>query len=434
MTAPGCATRSRARLRLVAFLLSIGLSIGASADRFAAAQVPLDTLTTVERTTEHMEWIGIDPDGGFRFRPFAKGAADATQDVVVPKGRLVAWGRPTEAGTGAYLVLVDGGVIAIADANTDPESIHVRTQTFGARGVPQFGERAFPLERARGVVFRSPSSAPRRDRLFESVLAPAPGDRDRLTLVDGDELVGSLTTLAPDRIVIETSLGPAEKQTFAASTLVLNPALAAKIEPPSQRILIGFVNGTTLAATSIAMTDDLVSIVPAIIAGTPEEKGRPWTAERGDVVFLQVIGGDARYLSDLEPTGYKHVPFLDRVVAYRIDRSVTGGRLRAGGRRFEKGISMPSTSRLTFPLDGKARKFQAEIAIDDDAEGAGSVTFRVFVDAEERYRSEIVRGGDPPRTIDVDIAGGKQLSLVVDFAEFGDQRDHADWLNARLVP
>jgi hypothetical protein len=35
--------------------------------------------------------------------------------------------------------------------------------------------------------------------------------------------------------------------------------------------------------------------------------------------------------------------------------------------------------------------------------------------------------------ISVDIGGAKQVSLVVDFAERGDEQDHADWLDARFV-
>jgi len=413
-----------ARLAALFALSFAGFSSPVAAPREAAAQVPIDTLATVERSTRYLEWIGLDADGKYRFRPFQQKGADG--DVVVPPARLVAWGHPAEAGAGAYLVLVDGSVISIGEATSGPEAIRVTTL--------KFGDRSFPLERVRGVVFRTPSSARRRDRLFASVQAPPAGERDRLTLIDGDELVGSLTSLTADGVVIETSLGPAEKPITSASTLVLNPALAAEIAPPRPGVLVGLRDGTLLACSVLTLHADGATLKPAIVGGTPGEKEPAWTARREEVVFLQSLGGDARYLSDIEPTGFKHVPFFDQAVEYRADRSVTGGKLRAGGRRYEKGIAMPSTSRLTFPLDPAAKKFQAEIAIDDDAEGGGSVTFRVFVDADERYRSEIVRGGDPPRPIEVDVAGGKQLSLVVDFAEYGDQLDHADWLNARLVP
>ena len=70
---------------------------------------------------------------------------------------------------------------------------------------------------------------------------------------------------------------------------------------------------------------------------------------------------------------------------------------------------------------------------DDQAEGGGSVGFRVFVDGQVRYASPVVRGGQAPLPISVDVAGAKRLDLVVDFADRADQVDHADWLDARLV-
>ena len=39
----------------------------------------------------------------------------------------------------------------------------------------------------------------------------------------------------------------------------------------------------------------------------------------------------------------------------------------------------------------------------------------------------------PPQAVSIDLAGAKQLDLVVDYGEAGDVMDHADWLNARLV-
>ena len=80
-----------------------------------------------------------------------------------------------------------------------------------------------------------------------------------------------------------------------------------------------------------------------------------------------------------------------------------------------------------------AKRFEAELGIDDSAGGQGSVQFRVLVDGKEKFASPIVRGGDPPLPISVDIADAQKLELVVDYADRGDVLDHADWLNARLV-
>ena len=71
------------------------------------------------------------------------------------------------------------------------------------------------------------------------------------------------------------------------------------------------------------------------------------------------------------------------------------------------------------------------------------MTFQVFLDQSTRepagswvlaYQSPIVRGGQPPLPISVDVSGAQRLALIVGFADRGDQLDYANWLNARLIP
>ena len=107
--------------------------------------------------------------------------------------------------------------------------------------------------------------------------------------------------------------------------------------------------------------------------------------------------------------------------------------MRAGDRLYAKGIAMHSASRLTYRLERPYSRFEAELAIDAETSGRGSVTFRVFADREQKFASEVIRGGQAPLPISVDIRGAKQVSLLIDFAERGDEQDHADWLDARFV-
>jgi hypothetical protein len=83
------------------------------------------------------------------------------------------------------------------------------------------------------------------------------------------------------------------------------------------------------------------------------------------------------------------------------------------------------------------QRFEAAVAIDDAADGHGGVTFGVYVlrdgKLSEAYKSGIVRGGDAPQRVSVDVAGAQGITLVVDYAERGDEMDRADWLDARLV-
>ena len=92
---------------------------------------------------------------------------------------------------------------------------------------------------------------------------------------------------------------------------------------------------------------------------------------------------------------------------------------------------MHSPARITYDLDGGYRRFDAQVAIDDTAQERGSVLFRVFVDDgsgkwQEAATSEILRGGQTPQALSADLSGAKRISLLVDFADRGDELDYAD--------
>jgi hypothetical protein len=124
---------------------------------------------------------------------------------------------------------------------------------------------------------------------------------------------------------------------------------------------------------------------------------------------------------------------------FQRDKNVVEGPLYVDEKRWHKGLAMHSASRITFPLDpnDRWRRFEASVAIDDTARERGSVTFGVVVLREGRWQSAftsgIVRGGDAPADISIDVSGATGLTLTVDYADRGDELDHADWLDARLV-
>ncbi len=401
----------------------------------AAAQYPLQTVVTTDRTVEAAEWLGVDKPGfadgaKFVFAASKKDDQPVAEEWAVAPRALVAWGAPKEHGRSAHVVLADGGILAVDSFTTDAEYLQCVS--------PGLGARKFALPQVRGIVFATSGSRAARQRYFDAVLHGdardgAHADRDRLVTTGDDELTGTVTSIDFRGVALETSLGPVVMELAKAAYLVFNPALAAPAPKNSGvRTLAGLHDGSLLVCSAIDEENDRVQLK---LANTEEPADAPpWHVGRSQVFFLQTLGGDAVYLSDLESSGYRHVPYLERTWDYGVDRSVGGGPLRVGGKRYLKGLGMHSTSRLSFALPEGMRRFAASLALDDDADGRGSVTFRVFVDKEERYRSDIVRGGQAPVPVEVDVAGGSQLSLIVDFADHGDEQDHADWLNARLVP
>ncbi|HUU83538.1 MAG TPA: NPCBM/NEW2 domain-containing protein [Phycisphaerae bacterium] len=117
-------------------------------------------------------------------------------------------------------------------------------------------------------------------------------------------------------------------------------------------------------------------------------------------------------------------------------RSVDDNPLTLGGLVYEHGIGTHAFSEMVIDLKGAARQFRAIVGVDDETAGVGSVVFVVFVDGQERHRTPVLRGGDPPVNVGVDLIGARQMTLVVEDGGDDINYDHADWAGAmlRLAP
>lgn len=334
----------------------------------------------------------------------------------VPLADLVTWGEPWEPIGGTRLLLADGGLLVADVAAMADDALSLDSLLLGGL--------TLPVDRVAAIVYRSPGDPREADLLADKLVSPD-ATTDRLLLENGDELSGALTAL--DEVVAEllrdgTTVAVELDKVVA---IAFNPRLVRRPPARGMRVVVGLEDGSRVVAQSLTL-DEAQAALQVLGEAT-------WTAPPDAILFLQPLGGRAAYVSDLAPSGYRHIPFLSVAWPYAADRNVLGGRLRRDGRLYLKGLGLHSTARLTYPLDRPYRRFEAEVCLDDSAERGGSVVFRVFVDREERFASPVVRGADPTLAVSVDVSGGRTLSLLVDFAERGDERDHADWLNARLV-
>lgn len=362
----------------------------------------------VEGETFPAELLSLDRQGHLGLRC-------GTAERSVPASELIKWGACVEPGRGPYLVLVDGGLLVADILSADKQSV--------AADSPAFGEMKISSGIVAGIVFQPPADPRRRDLLIDRV-ATSERDADRVILANEDEVTGAVQFIRDRKIHIETRIGAVDVDVGRVRALIYGPALPRPQPAAGARFLAGFHDGSLLAATTLSLSEKTVEIATS---------GTAWTTSPAELVCLQPLGGRAVYLSDLQAADYRSVPFLEMKWPYRTDRCVLGARLRAGGRIYLKGIGVHSAARLTYALAEPYRRFQAELAIDDETGGKGSVGFRVFADRRQVYASPVVRGGQPPVPVSIDITGARRLDLVVDFADRGDELDHADWLDARLV-
>lgn len=337
----------------------------------------------------------------------------------VSQNDLVLWGAFRPPAAVAQLVLADGGLLVADIVGLQDDLLRL--------DVPLAGAASIPVESVAGILFHPPGDPLRRDQLADR-LAARDGDSDLLILENGDELSGTVTGLAETSLQFSLGAAPIKITLERVVALRFNPKLVERPRVRPGRVWVGLSDGTRLLADTLEWTGAEATVSLA--------SGQDLHVSGAEIVAVQPLGNRTVYLSDLKPAGYVHIPFLSLSWPYTADRNVLGGRLRSGGRLYAKGIGMHSASRLTYRIDRKARRFAAEIALDDAAgqeqRSRGSVVFRVFVDKEERFASPVIRGGEPPVPVSVELKQGSTLSLLVDFGDRGDELDHANWLNARF--
>lgn len=422
-------SKRRRCCRLVpAALIVFGLVVAASA---AFADGPL---------------IGLRVDG----TRFTGALADLTigGDVVfhhgdtlirIPSGQLVTWGAYQDRYQSTQLVLRDGSRLVAEILRIESDQIVIAGRVWA--------ECAIPLSQVRAVVLRAPAGNLQRDQLFDR-LQSLSSDQDRLILENGDELVGRLVTpvqpepggFNPIAIKWQIADGDGAVQIPLDRVVALVPHRASGVSQvgTGKVVVLGFDDGSCLLAENISHKGGTLTIGVCGTVRLEIESGAgadPWRR----VVSVQPLMTDIIYLSDLKPLGYKHIPYLATEWPYRIDRSVSGGRLRRDGNIVWKGLGMHSSARLAYELPRSFRWLQAELAIDQRASNSGSVVYRVYLqDAQEKwslaYESPIVRGNDRVISMQVDVHAAQRIALIVDFADQADVWDHANWLNARLIP
>jgi len=116
----------------------------------------------------------------------------------------------------------------------------------------------------------------------------------------------------------------------------------------------------------------------------------------------------------------------------KAGHEIAGGPLSIHGEKFTDGVGTHATSKLRVKLDGHAKRFTAKAGVDDSAGSRGSVEFIVTGDGKTLWRSGVIKGGEPAKPVDVNLAGVQALVLRVTDGGDGESNDHADWADAKI--
>lgn len=117
-----------------------------------------------------------------------------------------------------------------------------------------------------------------------------------------------------------------------------------------------------------------------------------------------------------------------------MNRSVSGKTLSVGSVKYSKGIGTHADSDIEYRVQGLYSVFTASVGVDDGNESdRGSVEFSVLGDGKELWRSGVMKRLDSLKVVNIDIKGVRTLTLRVTSAGDGNDYDHADWIEPRIM-
>ncbi len=250
---------------------------------------------------------------------------------------------------------------------------------------------------------------------------------DVVVLENSDRLSGEIIQWKDRQLSIETPAGALSIPVDQIATVLFNPELVSFPAVEGRYAIMTLTDGSVLHIRDYATDGEAGLSFQAVF-------GAKMNVPLSVIRSLTLIGGDATFLSDLENEDYEFTPYLSGDWKLERDRSVAGKPLTLRGNSFVKGLGMHSRCRVTYQLRGDYRLFHAIVGIDDAAQGMGNATFAVEGDGRPLATLGSVTGrADAQRLGPLDITGVDRLTLIVDFGEFGDIQDHANWCHALVV-
>jgi len=402
------------RTAVIAFVLPALLFAGALRLRAEGpAATPTAMLHLRDGSTADGEVAQITPDA-FTLRRDGQDTSVSRNEIIAVEFAAPAPDPPTES----WLLFSNGDRAPLAPVDLVDDQLGCRWPS--ATGRPQWHipvEFVTALLRQPLVNFDSPLLAELSSRTFAD---------DTLILQDGSRITGALEAAGAESFRMETAVGPVIIEAMRVAAIAMNSALIQRPPSPDEFSVLTLRDGAWLTLHDVQMSNDGVT-------GQTSFRSE-FRAPLADLATISFFGPATADLTLREPAHVAAIPFVSRAPRLQVNRNVRGGWLALGGRTLPRGFGMTSGMAATFALAAEDREFLATIGLDDAVGDAGSVVFTVDVDDRRLFTSPVLTGRDAPLQVGpLDVAGGRRLTLSVEFGEFGHVQDVADWCDPILL-
>ena len=388
------------------------------------------TLTTADFRSKQVDLVAID----------GKGARFADKSVV-PFAELLLLDRELDpkqqqaaAAGGKFVLFLAGGEQFRGEpVKLEGETLHWTSPAVGAMQVP--------LRQVTSLVRAATTTGQPQPQQPQQPIAPPPQaaeeqrTEDVITLANGDMLRGIVTNISGEGVTVQAGGNETPVPLDGIRSVVFASTAGAAAANNQQQqagraFRVRLDDGSVVTAPQLrtAATDTLVlTLADKSTRNIPLES----------VATIEQLNGPVSWLSSRPPAENVQTPLLDTTRPARMDRTVTGKPIRFGDRTYARGIGVAPYSRITWPIDAKARgdyqTFRTQYAI----EGAGQyadVTVRVKLDDKVVHERQKLIAGELSPVVLVPLgANAKTLTLEVDFGGNYGVQDRFNWIEPALV-
>ena len=126
--------------------------------------------------------------------------------------------------------------------------------------------------------------------------------------------------------------------------------------------------------------------------------------------------------------------FAQGIRPFKTKSNYLSDTISVGNVKYERGVGGISPGIFAFQLNGKARRFTAEVGVDDAANPEIPLKFYVLGDRKILFESGEMKVGDAAKKVDVDLTGIQRFGLLVvdDIGGVRNKRTFFNWANAKF--
>jgi hypothetical protein len=195
-------------------------------------------------------------------------------------------------------------------------------------------------------------------------------------------------------------------------------------DAPSPLCKVVDLNQNSLIAAKLQLVGEKLKVMTV--------SGAVLELPRATLMRLDFTNDKIVYLSDITPAALTYRSPTGRNDPPRMDTNLDGkGPLQVKGETFSKGLALHAHTELTYNLDGKYKKFEAVLGMDDVVGGDGQPRVRIEGDGKELF-TQVVSRKDERHNLDLDVRGVRQLRVIVSSTKPFAFEAHVDLANAKL--